>query len=186
MISRFFSGASLLPRRASRSARIAAIRPERSVLFGIKSASRTGPVASRSTAATTAGSASALGTASFGLPTRFTSSSCSAMIFLISAWASMIASSMTSSGNSEASPSTIITASRVPATTTFSVLCSNSVRVGATTNRPSTRPIRIPATGPWNGEDEIDSAADAPMIPRKSVALLWSAERTDAMTWVSW
>ena len=42
-----------------------------------------------------------------------------------------------------------------------------------------------PATGPANGIFEIDKAAEAAVMPTTSVAPVLSADKTDAMTWVS-
>ena len=47
------------------------------------------------------------------------------------------------------------------------------------------RQMRTPASGPSNGMPAAISAAEAPMIEMTSGWLIWSAERTVAMTWTS-
>ncbi len=109
------------------------------------------------------------------------------MIRLISEWARSNASRRVSSDTSRAPASTIVIASRVPATTrSRSVSFSSSHTSGGfTTRRPSRNPMRTAPTGPPKGIEEIDSAADAPMTASTSGALSWSALSTVAITWTS-
>ena len=85
---------------------------------------------------------------------------------------------MTASGSSFAPASTIMIASRVPATIRSSSESASSVCVGLMTNWPSIRPTRTDAIGPRNGISLIVSAADAASVPTTSGLFSWSVERT--------
>ena len=77
-------------------------------------------------------------------------------------WPNVTASSITVSGSSRASLSTISTPSAVPATTRSSSDFSCCSAVGLSTRRPSIRPTRAAPTGPKNGMPESVSAAEQP------------------------
>ena len=92
---------------------------------------------------------------------------------------------MTASGSSFAPASTIMIASRVPATIRSSSESASSVCVGLMTNWPSIRPTRTDAIGPRNGISLIVSAADAASVPTTSGLFSWSVERTVMTHWTS-
>ena len=92
---------------------------------------------------------------------------------------------MTDSGRILAPASTIMTASRVPATTRSSSLSASWLLVGFVTNSPPMRPTRTAPTGPWNGMWLMLSAAEAPLRARMSGSFSWSVERTVRTTWTS-
>ena len=75
---------------------------------------------------------------------------------------------MTASGSRFAPASTIMIASRVPATIRSSSESFIWLKVGLTTNSPSIRPTRTEAIGPLNGISLIVSAADAAIVPTTS------------------
>ena len=76
-------------------------------------------------------------------------------------------------------------ASRLPATMTFMSLVASWLVVGLITNRPSTRPMRTAAMGPFHGMSESTSAVEAPRRERTSGSFSLSCESTVAITWVS-
>ena len=116
----------------------------------------------------------------FGLPTAFWSSSWRSMIGWSERWPNRMASAMTSSGRRLAPASTIMIASRVPATIRSSSESLSWLKVGLTTNSPSIRPTRTDAIGPLNGISLIVSAADAAIVPRMSgIVLLVGREDRD-------
>ena len=140
----------------------------RADLFGMKMASRICLATRSRTCFFSPSSMCSSGTVRFVLPTLACSSRILATIRLISAWAASIAPSITDSGCSLAPPSTIITASAVPATMRCRSLFSSVARSGLITNWPSTRPTFTPATGPRKGMFDTDSAADAAVMPMTS------------------
>jgi hypothetical protein len=121
----------------------------------------------------------------FGFATAFASSSWRSMSGWSERWPNRIASAMTASGRSFAPASTIMIASRVPATTRSSSDSSTWLKVGLITNSPSMRPTRTAATGPANGISLIVSAADAASVPMTSGSFSWSVERTVITIWMS-
>ena len=120
-----------------------------------------------------------------GLPAVATSFSCSSMLCWSSAWPKTIASAMTDSGRILAPASTIITASRVPATTRSRSLSSSWLVVGLVTNSPLMRPTRTAPMGPRNGMLLTASAAEAPLTARMSGSFSWSALSTVRTIWTS-
>ncbi len=92
---------------------------------------------------------------------------------------------MTSSGSRFAPASTIMIASRVPATIRSSSDSLSWLNVGLTTNSPSIRPTRTEAIGPLNGISLIVRAADAAIVPTTSGRFSWSVERTVITSWTS-
>ena len=107
-----------------------------------------------------------------GLPTAFWSSSWRSTIGCRERWPNRIASAMTSSGRRLAPASTIMIASRVPATIRSSSDSLSCVKVGLTTNSPSIRPTRTEPMGPLNGISLIVSAAEAAIVPMTSGQVL--------------
>jgi hypothetical protein len=82
------------------------------------------------------------------LPTFSRSSSWRSMSGAIDRWANMIASAITSSGRILTPASTIMIASRVPATTRSSCDSTSWLVVGLRMNSPSMRPTATAPTGP--------------------------------------
>ena len=122
----------------------------------------------------------------FFLPAFFASWSIALTIFLISSCANATASRNTSSVISLAPPSTIITASSVPATTISMPPVSYCSSVGLVTNSPfSSRPTRTAATFLSNGMSLTASAAPAAQTAMTSLSRPGSVERTVAMIWMS-
>jgi len=74
------------------------------------------------------------------------------------------ASTRISSEHSDALPSTIVTASSVPATTRLRVLFSDSSLSGFKINSSSIFPTRIAPTGPLNGISDMVKAEEIPMM----------------------
>ena len=91
--------------------------------------------------------------------------------FWLARWANMTAPSIWSSDSSLASDSTIITASRVPATTRSrspSAICwLDGLRIYS----PPIMPTRAAPIGPMKGTPEMVSAADAAIIATMSGSL---------------
>ena len=56
--------------------------------------------------------------------------------------------------------------SSCPATTRFSLDSFIWGSVGFTTSSPSIRPMRTAPTGPFQGMPEMESAAEAPLMPK--------------------
>ncbi len=102
-----------------------------------------------------------------------------ALCAVSSAW------TMSSSDTSFAPASTMTMPSLVPATVRSSVLLRRSSNVGLTMKRPSTRPIRTPASVRVNGMPESASAVEAPVIASTSESFCVSADMTSAMICVS-
>ena len=119
------------------------------------------------------------------VPELVTSFSWISIDFWSSLWPQVMASSMTASGRILAPASTIMIASRVPATTRSISLSSSWLVVGLATNSPLIRPTRTAPTGPMNGMLLTDRAAEAPFTARMSGSFSWSAERTVRTTWTS-
>ena len=92
---------------------------------------------------------------------------------------------MTSSGTSEAIPSTMRMASAVPAITMSIALSAMSAIGGLTANSPSKRPMRTAPIGPENGIFDMCSAADAPLMDMMSGSRSLSAEYTVEQTCTS-
>ena len=164
---------------------IASKRSWRAVLFGMKIASRIFAAVSVSTVAARAGSICSVTATRLGLPLTATSFRMVSTIFLISTCARSIAAIITLSGRPFAPPSTIMTASAVPATTRLRSHSSSALKTGLITNSPFSRPTRTAPTGPLKGMLEIASAAEDAMMPITSAVPDWSAEITVAITWVS-
>ena len=120
-----------------------------------------------------------------GFPTAFWSSSWRSTIGCSARWPNRIASAMISSGRRFAPASTIMIASRVPATIRSSSDSLSCVQVGLTTNSPSIRPTRTEPIGPLNGISLIVSAAEAAMVPTTSGRFSWSVDMTVITSWTS-
>ena len=103
----------------------------------------------------------------------------------ISSWARSIPATSVSSETCSDSPSTIMMASLVPATTMSRALLARSDSVGLMTISPSTKPTRTAPIGPSHGICERVSAAEAPLIERMSGSFSWSADITVVMTCTS-
>ena len=108
-----------------------------------------------------------------------------ATIFLISSCANRIAPSISSSLTSLAPASTIITASRVPATVRLRRLFSRCSQLGLRMYSPSTSATLTAPVGPAKGALLIDSAMDEPFMATTSGATSCSTESTVAMTCTS-
>ena len=98
----------------------------------------------------------------------------------MAACAISMASTTSSSDSSFSMPSTMVTVSLVPATVISTPQVTWVSRSGLMTNWPSTRPMRTPAIGPWNGASEIIKAADAPRMPNILGGQSGSADSTIA------
>ena len=100
-------------------------------------------------------------------------------------WPNMTAPSMTSSGSSLASDSTISTASWVPATTRSSLLSAISSTCGLSTYSLLMKPTRAAPIGPMKGAPDSVSAAEAATIARMSGSFSRSCDSVVTITWVS-
>ena len=100
-------------------------------------------------------------------------------------WPKTTAPSIVASDSSLASLSTIITASRVPATTRSSALFLTCSMLGLRTYSSSMKPTRAAPIGPKNGTPLIVSAAEAATIARMSGSFSPSCASTVQMTCVS-
>jgi len=147
---------------------ISSKRSWRALLLGMRIASRIFAAVSVSTAAARAGSICSVTTCRLGLPLTATNFWIIATIRLISTCARSIAAIMTCSGRPFAPPSTIMTASAVPATTRLRSHSSSTPKTGLITNSPFSRPTRTAPTGPLKGMLEMASAAEDAMIPTTS------------------
>mmetsp|Transcript_10607 Transcript_10607/g.29274 ORF Transcript_10607/g.29274 Transcript_10607/m.29274 type:complete len:258 (+) Transcript_10607:470-1243(+) len=100
----------------------------------------------------------------FSLPRSAAHTSIAAHCCAMASCPSRIALSISSSVRKSQKPSIMSTASRVPAIIRSSVLDSICATVGFTTNWPSTRPTRTPATAFFMGTSDNASAAPAAVI----------------------
>ena len=140
------------------------------------------------TAAIRAISASSFGGgchAQVGFPASSVNSLMALIADNISRWPNTTAPSITSSGSSAASDSTMSTACSVPATTRFSLLALSCVTVGLSTNSPSMYPTRAAPMGPLNGTPESASAAEHPMSAAMSGSTSGLTDMTVATTCTS-
>jgi len=99
-------------------------------------------------------------------------------IFLMVLWASSRAWTNLASPISWAPHSTMVIASRVPATMRSRLDFARSDEVGMITNSPSIWPMRTAPSGPEKGMSEIAIAAATPTIDITSGSFSWSKEMT--------
>src|SRR3982751_5367112 len=92
---------------------------------------------------------------------------------------------MISSDSSQASDSTISTASLVPATTSSSLVSAISSSVGLSTYSSLMKPTRAAPMGPLNGTPDSVNAADAATIATTSGSFSISCDSTVMITCVS-
>ena len=102
--------------------------------------------------------------------------------FLISSWANLMDSSMTSSGTSFISPSTIMMFSSVAATISSRSAFSVSLKVGLILNSPSILATRTSEIGPRKGRSLVARAAEAARPARASGWMSFSAETSQMLT----
>jgi hypothetical protein len=97
----------------------------------------------------------------------------------------VMASAMRSSGISRAKPSIIRIDSLLPETIKSSSLSSSASWVGNGTNSPLIEASRTEPIGPWNGNGEMHSEAEAAFIASTSPSFCRSLANTNAWTWTS-
>ena len=127
-------------------------------------------------------SISTTGAGRFGRPAASLSLTCRSIIGCRDSWPKNMASSISSSLTKSPPPSTMTTASLLPATIRLISLSVCSSRVGLILKSPFMRPTRTQAIGPAKGVLDISRAAEAPVTAKMSGSFSLSTESTVAIT----